>query len=63
MRVEGRLQLDPADSEVYVGGESLLTSLLKCYNEGDVLRVQVDRIARNQPPPLLRDHGIVVRMP
>lgn len=59
MRVEGRLAIDPQDAEVFVGGKSLLSNLLRECNEGDIIRIQIDRIAHNQEPPLLREQMVL----
>ena len=63
MRAEGRFGLDPQDCEILIDGESLLADLLKFYDEGDILRVDIQRVARRTEPPLLQPRGERVKVP
>jgi len=62
MRTEGRFAIDPQDAEIYIGGKLLLSDLLKHFEEGDILRVQVDRVAKNTPIPMFLPRVEKVRL-
>jgi hypothetical protein len=61
MKMEGRFAVDPQDAEIYVGGESVLCRLLRILDEGDEIRLQVDRIAHRQEVPMFQPRGEIVR--